>query len=343
MKQAVYWLAKHTGIFALCRLLTRKDIRILCYHGIWMGQDHFGNFLFMSPQKFSHRIHQLKQLGFPLVSLDEALERREQNTLANFTTVITIDDGWYGTYRYMLPELKESGFPATVYVTSYYSENQLPVADVVLQYMLSNTSLKSIDLGSLAIGKNERFALETSADRARAHALLRDISNALETAGNREQFLADIGQLLGMSYLDIKARKLFNLMTFEQIAECVSQGVDIQLHTHRHRISEGGKSTIEQELADNRARLEPLVKRPLRHFCYPSGVYQQSVWPELEAQGIESATTTEAGFVRTGTHRYALPRILDGQDVSDLEFEAEMSGFGELKRRLKHLVSSAPQ
>jgi peptidoglycan/xylan/chitin deacetylase (PgdA/CDA1 family) len=110
------------------------------------------------------------------------------------------------------------------------------------------------------------------------------------------------------------------------------RGLDIQLHTHRHRISKAGHFCIEEEVEDNRARLEPLTGQPLQHFCYPSGVYDRAIWPDLKKIGIASATTTAPGLVGRSAEIYALPRILDGEHVSDLEFEAELSGLLELKR-----------
>ena len=58
----------------------------------------------------------------------------------------------------------------------------------------------------------------------------------------------------------------------------------------------------------------------------------------LAALDIRSATTCEIGLAHRATPRYALPRILDSSRVSQIEFEAEMCGFGELARGLKALV-----
>ena len=36
----------------------------------------------------------------------------------------------------MLPILEELGLPATVYITTWYSDNQLPVVNVAVDYIL---------------------------------------------------------------------------------------------------------------------------------------------------------------------------------------------------------------
>lgn len=330
MKEKFYWLARYTGIFVLCRWLTRKHIRVLAYHGIWLGEGHFGNFLYMSPARFQQRMSLLKRWGYPVVALDRVFDDSE--TLPDCATILTIDDGWSGTYQHMLPALERYSFPATVYITSYYCEQQVPVFDVALQYMLAITTREQLDLRAVGLENATLASLKNVEQREDARALLQRYVSGLESETERQNKMAQIGDLLGVSYAEISEQKLFHLVTMDQIADMHKRGIDIQLHTHRHRISMDGADCIAQELTDNRHALQPLVSRQLTHFCYPSGVYDESVWPQLEAAGIVSATTTETGLVSCKSHKFALPRILDGEQVTELEFEAEMSGFGEVKR-----------
>jgi peptidoglycan/xylan/chitin deacetylase (PgdA/CDA1 family) len=335
MKQLVYWLAKHAGVFSLCRWYTRKDLRILAYHGIWLGDGHhYGNFLYMSPDKFKRRMHKLHEMSLPILSLDEALKRRLDGTLPNYATVMTIDDGWYGTYVHMVPELARHNFPATIYLTSYYSAKQVPVISVALHYMFATTPNVTLSLDDLDIDNEEVFDLTKSVQKNEAIQLMLRQMRLLETDDARQTLMRSLGDLLQVSYADIQSRKLFHLMTKEQVQNAAKQGFDIELHTHRHRIENEGSCCIEEELVENRDYIRSLTNNKAKHFCYPSGEYEESVWPHLKKMDVESATTTEAGFVRNTSHRYALPRILDGEDVSDLEFEAELMGFGEVKRRI---------
>ena len=141
-----------------------------------------------------------------------------------------------------------------------------------------------------------------------------------------------------ISYSSLFENKLFHLASADQLQDMAHRGIDIQLHTHRHRISLKGVDCTEQELVDNKDELSKVAQESLVHFCYPSGIYDKTVWPTLEKLNIVSATTTETGLVDNQSHRYALPRILDGEEISDIEFEAELSGFGELKRKLLSFV-----
>jgi hypothetical protein len=93
-----------------------------------------------------------------------------------------------------------------------------------------------------------------------------------------------------------------------------------------------------REIADNRAVLEPLVGRQLRHLCYPSGVWSRARWPVLEAAGLETATTCDPGMNVPGTEAFGLLRFLDRDDMPWIVFEGELRGFGETWRRLRRLA-----
>ncbi|PHS73876.1 MAG: polysaccharide deacetylase [Porticoccus sp.] len=332
MKQWIFHLAKYTGLFALCRRITAGDLRILAYHGIWLGEGHYGNYLFMSAGKFAARMQRIRALGYPVLSLSEALTRRKNNTLPANTVVLTIDDGWYGSYLHMLPELEKHQFSATLYVTTYYSEKQWPVANVALHYLVSRTDLARVRLADLGIPSDQVYDLAESDQRSGLATTLQCHLEQLPGEYERQVFLWQVAGQLGFDRELICSEKWFHLASPPQVQEMSRRGLDIQLHTHRHRISKAGHFCVEEEIENNRAQLEPLTEQPLQHFCYPSGVYDRTIWPDLKKLGIASATTTASGLVGRGAEIYALPRILDGEHVSDLEFEAELSGLLELKR-----------
>ncbi len=333
-KYIVLWMSKWLGLFAISRLLTRKGLRILCYHGIWMGEKHFSDFLFMSPGKFRQRIAWLKQSPYPVIPLGEAIERLKQGTLPPCATVITIDDGWYGTFAHMIPTLTEHGLPATLYVSSYYVEKQFPVFNVALQYVLAVSPKRKLHLESPGMNRKHEFNLDQSFERNAAIELILD--NCAQRNG-RELFevLRQLALELGVDVDELARKRIFHLMTPFEVQESAERGIDIQLHTHRHRLLPDDLSDLDKEIADNRASLGTMTHSSLVHFCYPSGVWAPEVWPILRKLDIKSATTTEQGLNFRGTPLLGLRRLLDGESVHPLEFEAELSGYFEIKRILQ--------
>src|SRR5439155_19317039 len=81
--------------------------------------------------------------------------------------------------------------------------------------------------------------------------------------------------------------------------------------------------------------VERMVSHALEHFCYQSGVYPPHQGEWLEALDVKSATTIEPGLNYIDTPRFILRRLMDGHPVSDIEFEAEMTGFMEIVRAFR--------
>ena len=80
--------------------------------------------------------------------------------------------------------------------------------------------------------------------------------------------------------------------------------------------------------------LEPIARKPLTAPLLSSGIWSSDLWPWLATLGVASATTCDVGFNYRDTPRLGLKRILDAEDVPLIEFEAEMSGYKDLLRRL---------
>ena len=93
-----------------------------------------------------------------------------------------------------------------------------------------------------------------------------------------------------------------------------------------------------KEISDNRDALEPITKSKRVHFCYPSGFWNPEQFRYLKQMGVKSATTCDSGFNYPETNPLALKRFLDGQCISQIEFEAEMSGFLEIFRKIRKIL-----
>lgn len=322
------------GGFAVSRWLTRKGLRILCYHGIWLGEGHFSNFLFMSEAKFKRRIELLRKWGFPVMSLDQAVRGLEKGRLPKWATVITIDDGWFGTLKIMVPELVAQRLPATIYSTSYYSEKQLPVFDVALDYILSRSVAKTLDLGSIAEGLSGHYQLARLHDRDALAERLTEYASHLDSAQGF-QLLERLSNKLEIDFHALVDNRVFHLMSLDELKDAAEKGIDIQLHTHRHRFPVDDPALLRREIEDNRKSLAPITTKPLKHLCYPSGIWSHVAFPALRSLGIASAVTTEQGLNFAAESILHLRRISDGEYVHELEFEAELSGFAELVRKCK--------
>ncbi len=331
MKNLILVLAKYSGLFWLSGLLTRNELRILAYHGTWFLDGHYGNHLFMSPEKFGARMAWLAGSKYRVIPLEEGVEGLGNGGFPPNAVVITIDDGWYGTYQHMVPRLAEHGLPATLYAYSGAIESQRPLYHILVPALIALTAVKSLEL---ELDGPHQFDLTDPANKAEA---VEQISAALAQASdeNARTLCRTLARKLGFDGDTILDSRQFSFMTFEELAATEQDGLDIQLHTHTHHLDVRTPETVASEVTINREKLAPYVHSNLQHFCYPSGVHSEAMYGYLQESGVRSATLVDTGLVRPESPPFALKRLLDGEQVSQLEFEAELSGFLELLRRAK--------
>jgi peptidoglycan/xylan/chitin deacetylase (PgdA/CDA1 family) len=333
-KVALLTLMKGLGLFALARLLTRRSLRVLCYHGVWETPGFaYGDRAFISPEQFAARMAWLKASGYPVLPLDEAVDRMRAGTLPARAVAITIDDGWASTARHMAPILAATSMPATVYVTTWYVQAQLPIFNKALDYVLQASPQTEIDLSSLDIHGLSGFGLirlGTPAERLR---LALDLYAAMQKVplDQRLTCLHAVAQAAGVALEPIMTSRQFHLMAPAEIADAHASGIAIELHTHRHIDINTQIDDLAAEVEENRAILRDIVpSAPLRHFCYPSGTYHPQADEILQRHGIVSATLIDFGMNPPGANPYRLRRFVDGRSVSPIEFEAYLAGVLDL-------------
>jgi peptidoglycan/xylan/chitin deacetylase (PgdA/CDA1 family) len=138
-----------------------------------------------------------------------------------------------------------------------------------------------------------------------------------------------LAHALGIDYAALTSKRILQLMNLQEVAQIAREGVDVQLHTHRHR-TPMDEALFRREIDDNRQRIQSIVGQRPTHFCYPSGVHRQEFVSWLKHEGVNSATTCDAGFARPGDNPFLLPRFVDTTGRTQVEFESWVSGIGAL-------------
>ncbi len=325
-KLALLRVVRGLGGFALARRLTRRGVRILCYHGTWRAADGFaGDAMFIGSQTFRRRLATIRRLGYPVVPLDQAVRAlRGEGTVPDASVAITIDDGWYGTYADMLPALREQGMPATLYCDTAHLQSRQPVPHVMARWLRRAA-------GTPALSEEAELAYAVATDIA-------------APAAARLEAMDRFAAAAGIDQTPYRSTRAFDYMRPEELRDAAALGLDVQLHTHNHTLHDLSAAAATREIESNRAALAailPVPAAPLEHFCYPSGVCSPEVGKALASVGVTSATTTQQSIAWPGTDPYLLPRLLDGEQVNELEFEAEISGFADLLRWVRKWLGRA--
>lgn len=331
-KQIFLKSAKSVGIFRLFGESRWRQNRllILAYHGI-SQEDEFlwDSELYVTPEFFRERLTLIKQNGYKVLSLDEAVRRLYEGSLPKRAIAITFDDGNYDFYKEALPVLKDFNFPVTVYQTTYYSGDNKPVFDVALSYLIWKATAGTVlDLFPF-LGEKIKITL-TGKNRNEPRNLIYNLAHEKNlSADDKHVLLEKLAKVVDVNFQEICRKRLFHLMNPEEISECAKYGIDFQLHTHRHR-SPLDEALFRREIEDNRRALNEWVSTSTGHFCYPSGIYNPAFMPWLKNNQIVSATTCDVAMSSPKSDPLLLPRLVDTMYISPIEFEGWLTGISQI-------------
>jgi peptidoglycan/xylan/chitin deacetylase (PgdA/CDA1 family) len=331
-KKTILLGARTCGAYSAFRdsLWRQQRLLILGYHGISLRDEHaWRPGLFMTPRQFLSRLETISRMGCAVLRLSEAIDHLRSGTLPPMSVVITFDDGFYNFLAAACPILRQFEYPVTLYQSTFYAACNEPIFHLLCHYLLWKASGKTIDSQQI-IDRRGHFDLRTEAG---INAASLEIWNFARTNGlspvERQRVAKVLADSVELDYQEIADRRLFNLMNKGELSKLVKSGVDVQLHTHRHRVP-ATKDLFLKELADNQEFLKEVGQPKARHFAYPSGAYREEVFPWLLEFGVRSATTCDAGMVSSHSNLLCLSRFVDVPQISNLEFEAWLCGFRDV-------------
>ena len=331
IRRAAFHLQRNSGIFRLMADSRWRNNRllILCYHGISRIDEHLWRpGLYMQPETFRQRLQIVKEGKYNVLPLGEGLRRLHAAELPPKSIAITFDDGGYDFYAAAFPIIRDYGFPVTVYQTTYYSDYQKPVFNLVCSYLLWKGHNRALH-NPKELGLSDPSDLKTERGRMQiVRQLVLDAEARNLTGFQKNDLAATLAKSLGISYDEILSNRLFQLMNTSERAELAAAGIDFQLHSHRHR-TPLEERLFRKEIQDNRRSLQQLGETAI-HFCYPSGIYRPEFPNWLQMENVVSATTCDSGLASRRSNPFLLPRLVDTSARSAVEFEAWLTGLAAL-------------
>lgn len=308
----------------------RHRLLILCYHGVSKYDEDQWDGLYISPETLRRRMELVAQARCNVLPLSEAVNRLRNGTLPDRAVTITFDDGFHDFFSMAFPIVESFGYPVTLYLTTYYVELNLPVFDPMCSYLLWKGRHKQ------HLEWPEVFPVPVALDEAgrkQATATIKQFAISRKLSGReKDDLLAQLAGRLDIDYEDLRRKRVLNLITPQEARELAARGVDLEYHTHRHRVYRS-RERLFAELEDNRRRITTFTSSEPRHFCYTSGFYLPEYPAYLKDYGMLSATTCRAGLCTARTNPLLLPRLVDTTGLPDLEFRAWLTGTADLLPR----------
>jgi len=310
-----------------------QHLLILCYHGVSMeDEEAWRPGLFVPLPIFRARMEALRRRRCTVLPFQEAMERLALDDLPPRAVTLTFDDGFHNYYALAAPVLAELGLPATLYLTTYYVDHQIPVWNLAVDYLLWKHCASGRRIGA-ELGLTEATVLDGPEAARRVSQRLARLAEPLSGA-LKDQLLARLAGTLGVDYAAFCRERRFHLMTPAEVRELAARpGFRFELHTHRH-CAPRDERRFRREIRENRDRVAALTGTAPAHFCYPSGEYDPAFLPWLRDEGVQSATTCDPALAAPSGDLFRLPRLLDWSGLTPIEFDAWLCGSGHMVQRL---------
>jgi peptidoglycan/xylan/chitin deacetylase (PgdA/CDA1 family) len=100
------------------------------------------------------------------------------------------------------------------------------------------------------------------------------------------------------------------LMDSSQLMQWQAGGQEVGAHTQDHvNLLNIDEITAWKQIAKSKTNLQTLLNKPVNHFCYPYGRFDERHSTMAKQATYETATTTARGRVQSATNVLTLPRI----------------------------------
>jgi peptidoglycan/xylan/chitin deacetylase (PgdA/CDA1 family) len=299
LKPAARAAFHHGGGVALARWYNRRGLRILMYHR------------FSDPAALARQCAYIRAQYQPVSMSDVAEWLHAGQSLPPHAVAITVDDGYRDFEQFAFPVFAEYGIPVTVFLVSDFIDGKRWLWFDQVQYCFRQAPVRRAAIG-MPSGDVPRFDLGSEASRRAAGQQMADLAATLSEA-ERRSLLASLPLCLHVKIPE-SAPAEFAPLSWESVRRLASMGVEFGAHTKTHPIlsSLENAEELREEIAGSQARIEAMLDKPVRHFCYPNGKWRDIGPKALEvarASGMRTAVTAEGGLNRAGQNAWLLRRI----------------------------------
>ena len=259
--------------------------------------------------------------GWEFVSMDDVTRRIGRAGAGRPFAALTFDDGYRDTLARAVPILERLQVPFAVYVPTGAVTHDLYAWWLGLRALFRSRDEVAIDC------MNARFSC---ADLAGMRAGLKAVTNWVASDHRRALELAPTFSKHAISMQALNESYFLGERGLHQLAGCHLATVGAHTSTH------AALTTLEAhqaraEMADNKAFVERLLDRRVKHFAYPYGAHGKRDEELARDVGFATAVTTVPTPVYTQHRRtpYALPRVSvrSREKASGLFYRA--SGLGQ--------------
>jgi len=247
----------------------------------------------ITPAFLEHTILNYKSAGYRFVSLDEVQQQVEsRNHCRNKFVCFTFDDGYADNYEFAYPVFKKYGCPFAIYVTTDFPDHKA----FLWWYDLQDVLLENEKLRFKGIEYN-----------------CSDLKNKNQTFKKIKEEVFSSGTEMTLKKLELLVKKNVRhnvkALSWEQISFLAADPLcTIGAHTVSHpSLPLLSDEIIRKELLEGKKKIEDKIEKPVRHFAYPYGNWDDRV-ARLVMEQYSTAVLAWGGAVREHNTLYRINR-----------------------------------
>jgi len=281
----------------------------------------------ITPEFLDATLALVRNEGYDLVSLDEAVSRLTSTRPSRFFVALTFDDGYRDNLDHAWPVMARHDAPWTLFVTPGFADRTARLWWLELEEAIRALTQISVELPDGAFSTRSESAAEKQSAFDQLYWRLRKQPEAILLS-----VISDLARQAGIDSAALVERECLPWETLRALSG--APDVTIGAHTLTHpMLAKHGADFARNEIVASKERLETELGIPIRHFAYPVGD-PGSAGPREFAlageAGFTSAVTTRPGHLFAGHagHLQALPRVsLNGHHQSEEAVRALLSGL----------------
>lgn len=290
----------------------RPQRLVLMYHRVG-PPDRRGA---VSLEAFEQQVRHLRS-RHQLYTSSGLVRRLTAGAAAPDAVAITVDDGYSEVYENIFPLLRRLAVPATLYVVTDFVDGLTWLWPDQMAFVMLHTQRKT---WSFAIGERRRdYVFASLSARLAAWSDYSDWLLTLPPPARDEALCAAAGELGVELPREVPAG--YRSVTWDQLREMADAGIEIGSHSCSHpRLTLLDDASLKDEMVRSKARLEAMLDRPVRSFCYPHGTLADvdaRVADAARAAGYENAVISVAPGSRS-PDPFLVPRYSVGGTLANL-------------------------
>ena len=314
----------YSGASQLLRSLFQGKGAIFMLHHVRPGgglQTGFApnSILEVTPEFLDQVIRMVKERGYDLLSMQDAMERLDDDKPMPPFAVFTLDDAYRDNLVHALPVFRRHSCPFTIFASPAIQDGTCELWWRGLEAVIAGSSEVKAEIAG------EHIILPSVSDAQKREAWERvywPLRKMDELAQRRW-----IRQFCDINRVDLQAICRAEAMTWDELRHIASDPLcDIGAHTiHHYAVAKLDEKQARHELVESADRLEAeLGKRP-RHFAFPYGDAGSAAARDFRLAreaGYAAAVTTRKGLVYPAhrEHKHALPRVSLNGDYQSLRY-----------------------